>query len=168
MNIFILDRNIRTCARYHADRHVVKMILESAQILCTIVSREGLESSYRPTHRNHPCVLWAGRSRENWLWLKELTLRLNDEYRYRFGRSDDHSSAVVVRDLECPSLPGGGLTEFVQAMPEQYRVPGDAVSAYRAYYVGEKSEIARWTRRRIPRWYREALARTEKKRGVTG
>lgn len=168
MNIFILDRNIRTCARYHADRHVVKMILEGAQILCTVLSEKGVESPYRPTHRNHPCVLWAGLSRDNWLWLRELTMRLNDEYRYRFGRSTDHSSAVVVRDLQCPHLRNGGLTEFVQAMPERYRVPGDAVGAYRAYYVGEKSGIARWTRRRTPRWYRDAMALTEKKRLLPG
>ena len=45
-----------------------------------------------------------------------------------------------------------GLTEFAQAMPEKYKVPGNAVKAYRAFYLGEKMRFARWTRRRLPRW----------------
>ncbi|HHS13264.1 MAG TPA: hypothetical protein ENN03_05790 [bacterium] len=49
-----------------------------------------------------------------------------------------------------------GLTEFAQAMPEPYRVPGDPVQAYRNFYVGEKLRFARWTRRR-PAWIEKIL-----------
>ena len=60
LNIFVLDRDIPTCARYHADQHVVKMILESAQMLCTVINLSGGRSPYKSTHPQHPCTLWQG------------------------------------------------------------------------------------------------------------
>jgi hypothetical protein len=162
MNIFVLDRDIGKCARYHADQHVVKMILESAQMLCTVITRNGGEAPYRSTHPNHPCTLWAGQSLSNWWWLYKLALALNQEYRYRFQAASDHKSARVVRDLSPPRIEDIGLTEFAQTLPEQYRVPGDAVKAYRQFYIGEKARFARWTRRKPPPWFTEAI----KKKGL--
>jgi hypothetical protein len=153
MNIFVLDRDIQTCSRYHADQHVIKMILESAQMLCAIITRSGGSAPYKSTHQNHPCTLWAGRSLSNWLWLQRLALALNDEYRYRYQKTVDHKSATIVRDLLPPRIEDLGLTEFAQVMPEQYRVPGDAVLAYRRFYIGEKARFATWTRRRPPGWF---------------
>ena len=156
MNIFVLDRDIGRCAQYHADRHVVKMVLESAQMLCTVLAENGVEAPYRPTHVHHPCTLWAGESLSNWRWLRELALALNDEYRYRFGSGRDHKSAEVARGLPEPPVPDLGLTEFAQAMPEEYRVRGDAVAAYRRFYMAEKSGFASWTGRPVPDWYTPA------------
>lgn len=157
MNIFVLDLDISTCARYHADRHVVKMILESAQMLCTVVNLCGGVSPYKSTHSQHPCTLWALQSLTNWQWLQRLALALNDEYRYRYRRELDHKSATVVRQLVAPPIADLGLTAFAQAMPECYRVAGDAVQAYRRFYIGEKAHFATWTRRRTPRWFAEGL-----------
>ncbi len=159
MNIFILDRNIEKCARDQADQHVVKMILESAQMLCTVVNLNGGQSPYRSTHVKHPCTIWAGESLANWLWLRRLALSLNDEYRYRYPVSSDHKSAIVVRSLSLPRIDNAGLTEFALAMPEKYKVPGNAVQSYRNYYIGEKSGFAKWTRRRPPRWYMDCMRR---------
>jgi hypothetical protein len=131
------------------------MILESAQMLCTVLHRHGVEAPYKPTHANHPCTIWSGESLANWKWLRRLALALNDEYRYRFGNKGDHSSAVVARKLPPPPIENIGLTEFAQAMPEKYRVRGDPVAAYRKFYIGEKSRFAKWTRRRVPGWYRQ-------------
>ncbi|MHC5038662.1 MAG: pyrimidine dimer DNA glycosylase/endonuclease V [Planctomycetota bacterium] len=155
MNIFVLDEDIGKCARYHPDRHVVKMILESAQMLCTVVNEAGGRSPYRSTHVKHPCTVWAGGSLSNWKWLRSLALALNREYKFRFRASRDHASAVVVRNLSLPHLPDRGLTPFAQAMPEKFRVKGDPVRAYRRYFRAEKAPGARWTRRRIPPWVRE-------------
>jgi hypothetical protein len=162
MNIFVLDRDIETCARYHADQHVVKMILESAQMLCTVLNEHGIPAPYRPTHRRHPCTLWAGASLANWRWLRALGLHLNEEYKYRYQKGRDHKSALVMRKLPLPPLPERGLTPFAQAMPEQYKVPGDAVQAYRNFYVGEKSAFATWTRREVPDWFTERLSKQNK------
>ena len=157
MNIFVLDLNIEKCARYHCDQHVVKMILESAQIACTALNEKGFRAPYRSTHVKHPCVLWAGASFANLQWLKKLARALNREYRYRYRTFEDHSSVAVFDRIEGMKFESTGLTDFPQAMPEQYKVPGDPVQAYRNFYVGEKLQFARWTRRRRPAWIAEVL-----------
>jgi hypothetical protein len=158
LNIFVLDREIERCAQYHHDRHVVKMVLESAQMLCTVLNQHGLRAPYRSTHPHHPCTLWAGESLSNWRWLRQLALQLNQEYRFRFERERDHRSAIVVSELPEPPIPDLGLTEFAQAMPDPYKVPGDAVAAYRRFYLAEKAAAARWTRRPVPGWFANGLS----------
>lgn len=155
MNIFILDKNIDKCAQYHCDQHVVKMILESVQILCTSLSKKGFTTPYKPTHINHPCVLWAEHSFGNFTWLKNLAIALNVEYRFRFEKVSDHSSILVLYEISKYSYEDRGLTEFVQAMPDQYKIPGDAVTAYRQFYVAEKLRFAKWTKRSVPEWINE-------------
>lgn len=152
MNIFILDNNIEKCARYHCDQHVVKMILESVQIMCTALNKKGMQTPYRSTHVKHPCVLWVEESYDNFLWLRELALALNREYRFRFARETNHKSIEVLGAISDYVFESNGLTEFPQAMPDEYKVPGNAVLAYRQFYLGEKMRFARWTRRRIPAW----------------
>ena len=76
MNIFKLDKTPQLCAQTHCDKHVSKMILESAQMLCTTLWTNGQSAPYKPVHAKHPCTLWVGASLENWLWLKELAIYL--------------------------------------------------------------------------------------------
>lgn len=152
MNIFILDEDIEQCARYHCDQHVVKMILESVQMLCTALNKKGFTTPYRSTHIKHPCVLWVEDSYDNFCWLRDLALALNAEYRYRFARGSDHKSIAVLDDIAPIVYESRGLTAFAQAMPDEYKVPGDAVAAYRRFYIGEKLKFAKWTRRAVPGW----------------
>ena len=154
MNIFVLDSDVEQCARYHCDQHVVKMILESVQMSCTALNKKGFETPYRSTHVKHPCVLWVERSFENFLWLQNLAVALNAEYWFRFERDADHGSIRVLDEISKFSYENRGLTKFAQAMPDKYKVPGDAVTAYRQFYVGEKLVFARWTRRDVPEWAR--------------
>jgi hypothetical protein len=156
VNIFVLDSDINTCARYHCDQHVVKMILESVQILCTALNKKGFSTPYKSTHGGHPCVLWVEHSWQNFRWLAQLALALNAEYRYRFDKTADHASIAVLEQITKCEFDDHGLTEFVQAMPEEYRVPGNAVLAYRQFYRAEKMRFARWSRRRVPGWIGEA------------
>ena len=157
MNIFVLDANIKRCARYHCDQHVVKMILESVQIMCTVLNKKGFATPYKSTHVKHPCVLWAEKSYDNFNWLLKLALALNDEYKYRYKKTSNHSSIDVLYEIRQTKFESIGLTEFAQAMPDKYKVPGDAVSAYRNFYIGEKMKFAKWTRRKPPQWMKEAL-----------
>ena len=69
MNIFVLDSDPKVAATMLCDKHVVKMILESAQMLSTVAHTNGHIPRYRPTHSKHPCTLWAGESKSNWQWL---------------------------------------------------------------------------------------------------
>ncbi len=153
MNIFFLDRDIARAVRFHSDVHVVKMPLETAQILCAALHAHGLPAPYRPTHLRHPCVIWAAESRRHWRWLRRFGLALGREYTHRFGKV--HACEAVMRGLPgAPPLPDAGWRDPPQAMPEAYRGT-DVVAAYRAYYRTEKAAFAgkgpaRWTRRRRP------------------
>ena len=161
MNIFLLDYDVERCAQYHCDQHVVKMVLESVQIMCTVLNKMGYDTPYKSTHQKHPCVLWVASSYDNFLWLKRLTLSLNEEYRYRFDKQTDHRSIDVLRSISGYRYEPGGLTPFAQAMPDKYKIAGDAVTAYRRFYIGEKRHFARWTRRKQPAWFADAAALTD-------
>lgn len=129
------------------------MILESVQIICTSLNSLGVETPYKSTHEKHPCVLWAGVSAANRLWLAQLANALNHEYRFRYQRNTNHASIKALDQIDGRHFTGGRLTEFAQAMPGKYKVEGDAVSAYRKFYIAEKAEFARWTRRKPPSWW---------------
>lgn len=144
MNIFVLDETPRTCAQYHCDKHVIKMILEHTQMLST-VSGHG----YKPTHKNHPCTKWVSQSLDNYLWLVELTSELNKEWQFRFGHTRNHKSYDVMLSLPIPNLPKIGLTPFVQAMPDHCK-DKNAIIAYQKYYILEKSNILNYTKREKP------------------
>ena len=155
MNIFVLDNDIEKCAQHHCDQHVVKMILESVQMLCTALNKKGFSTPYKSTHIKHPCVLWVEQSYGNFSWLQNLTLALNTEYRFRFEKDSDHKSIFVLNEISKYDYADQGLTEYAQAMPDKYKIPGDAVKAYRQFYVGEKMGFARWTKRSAPKWINE-------------
>ena len=146
MNIFVVDTDPVLAARALCDRHVVKMVLETAQILSTISG-----GPYRPTHQNHPCVLWAKASQRNYLWLVEHGQELGREYTRRYGKV--HKSSQVIDQLSTPpkSITRVGLTPFVQCLPDLYRGPS-TVEAYRNYYHGEKSHFATWKTQPPPWW----------------
>jgi len=155
MNIFVLDYNTKLAAQYHCDKHIVKMILETAQIMCTTANHLGIESPYKSTHFNHPCTRWARESKHNFLWLMELFNELHEEWQYRFGHSTNHLSYQKLQEVEwdkvLDSLPNIGLTPFAQAMPEQYSCD-DAVVAYRDYYKHDKAHILKYTNTKEPQW----------------
>lgn len=157
MNIFVLSEDPVAAALMQCDQHVVKMPLESAQLLCTAFE-DGV-APYRWTHYKHPCGVWTRTARENFLWLVTHALALADEYRFRYGK--EHKSREVIlwcrEHLEWVTFPQQGLTPFAIAMPAQYKC-GDAVTSYRNFYVQDKSRFARWTRGRpAPDWFRESL-----------
>ena len=158
MNIFVLDRDITKCAQNHCDQHVSKMVLESVQMLCTALNKKGMQTPYRPTHAGHPCVLWVEASWDNFQWLAQLAVELNREFRMRYARDKDHASIRVLRQVESMRYESTGLTEFAQAMPDHYKVPGDAVAAYRRFYLGEKAAFATWARRPPPAWWTRNVA----------
>lgn len=155
MNIFVLSKNIKKYAKYHSDKHVVKMILEYSQILSTLCRLSGIDVGYKQIHiRPSLCYLGRGVSKSNWLcWLKKLNYALHEEYKYRYGKDKIHKAYFVSENLPIPILPKLGMTSFAQAMPERYK-NDNAVTAYRDYYLNEKHDIAFWTKRLKPYWFR--------------
>lgn len=152
MNIFAVDHCPKAAARALCDQHVVKMALESAQMLSCING-----GPYKPTHPHHPCTVWAGSSAENYLWLVEHGIELCREYTRRWGRY--HQCQRVLEQLR--PVPGFIMndfhTPFVQAMPEGLR-SHDHVASYRAYYLTKT--FARWRHSLPPDWWLQSIAKT--------
>jgi len=160
MNIFYLNRKPDIAAQMMCDKHVVKMILESAQMLSTAhrvldgdeyADRVGL---YKMTHKNHPSTKWARSTDENYDWLWAHMDALMKEYTYRYGKH--HATERMIHDLWKPpyNLPVGDFTDPPQCMPD-YCKSGDVVTAYHKYYIMEKSDFATWKRRDKPEWFYE-------------
>ena len=68
MNIFYLAHNPTDCAQMHCDKHVVKMILETAQLLSTAHHERGSTAPYKSTHRNHPSAVWVRSGVKQYQW----------------------------------------------------------------------------------------------------
>lgn len=153
MNIFALDKNPLLCAKYHCDDHVIKMILEHAQMMCTAIIAHGGKAPYKPTHRNHPCTLWVMKSASNFQWLQTLNYWLNEEFKIRNTTTKDHLAYTKTKNLILPSsYPFLEMTPFAQAMPDHCK-DSDSIRAYRKYYNLEKRHLAVWTNRVPPKWY---------------
>ena len=152
MNIFVLGSSPEESARLQCDKHIVKMPLETAQMLCSALHLCGSSGKYKPTHQNHPCSVWARESRDNFDWLCHHGFALCDEYRNRYGKV--HACLEVIQDCfhKRESIPAGSLTPFAQAMPDIYK-RDDAVTAYRLYYVEAKQSVADWKFCDPPEWW---------------
>ena len=97
MNIFFLDYDTAKCAKYHCDKHVVKMVLETAQLLCGVhhmCDNVKNQAPYKLSHKNHPCAIWTRESLSNYLYLCDLGLELCKEYTYLYGKR--HKSQDVI------------------------------------------------------------------------
>ena len=156
MNIFMLHQEPQIAAQYHCDKHVIKMVLESAQLLCTALNTvHGKQvMPYKSTHINHPCAIWVRESRDNALWLVELTAALNAEYKYRYGKTHKVYSSGLAAALE--SVPNNMSSNVwtipPSAMAKEYIVSDDPVTNYRNYYINGKKHLHKWSKRSIPNW----------------
>ena len=153
MNIFVLSLVPREAAEYHCDKHVVKMILETAQLLyCVHWVTDPINvpaTAYRKTHINHPCAVWARESIENYQWLVELGLCLCQEYTFRYGKRHKTQDHLEWLSSHLPPLPTTGRTPFRMAMPDEFKCE-DPVLAYQAYYLGAKERLLTFSKRPLP------------------
>jgi len=155
MNIFFLDFDTKKCATYHCDKHVVKMILETAQLLCGVhhVTPQANEQvPYKLSHKNHPCAIWSRESLSNYLYLCDLGLELCREYTYRYGKRHKSQEVIEWCIMNKPNIPDNGFTEPPRAMPDEYKVDS-VIDSYRNYYIGAKSGFTTWRNRDTPKWF---------------
>lgn len=174
MNIFYLHEKPETCAQLHCDKHVVKMIIEYAQLMSTAhrvldgdlyndktkngrnIKRWRLSSDnaeaviYKASHINHPSGIWTRATDENYKWLYTLWLELCKEYTHRYGKK--HLTQEKLEHILCnipTNIPSGPLTEVPQAMPDDVKTT-DPIDAYKSYYRQYKQAFAKWTNRQTP------------------
>lgn len=181
MNIFYLDPDPATCARYHNDRHTIKMILEYSQLLSTahrvldgnlsvglsdsgrkktsyILPDERNNILYSATHINHPSAIWVRVRESHYRWLFCLWTELMEEYTYRYGKN--HACEKLIGYLNAPPKNiefGGGFDGPTPAMPDDVKVAGDSMKSYRNYYIKNKTHLASWSgkinSRPVPTWF---------------
>ena len=171
MNIFYLDNDVAKCAEMHNDKHVVKMILEYAQLLSTahrvldgvltvgvsklgrkqqryVLSDEREQVLYSATHINHPSAVWCRQSDSNYIWLAKLLMACCKEYTYRYGKVHKCEQTGLVSELfsKLPkNLPKQkNFTAPTPAMPDECKVENDSLSSYRNYYNLNKTHLANW------------------------
>lgn len=185
MNIFILDKHPVIAAQLQCDKHVVKMIVESAQMLSTAhrmldghvekrLSKSGKrmlnywyhnipekeELLYKAVHHSHPCTLWTMESNANYEWHYKHFIALCDEYQYRYGKV--HSTQTKLQGIlqRPPSrIPWTNLyTKFKLAMQHEPQCmhPDDPVRSYREYYQTKQDRFKMvWSKRNVPEWFKE-------------
>jgi len=173
MNIFVLHLDPSICAKYHCDKHVVKMIIETTQLLytCLWICFNNIDEiiktapytlsgnqGYKMVSKNHPCSIWLRESVSNYEWLIRLGFALCDEYKLRYGK--EHACLEHIQWLECvvPDIPDIGITKFKIVMPEICKIDNysnfkNVTESYRNYYKMEKKKFAKWTNREMPEWF---------------
>ena len=147
MNIFYLDKCPHKAAELQYNKHVVKMILESAQMLCTAHHCYGDKDQvenvpYKQAHLNHPSTVWTRRSKSTYMWLYNHMMALGNEYTKRYGKT--HLSITKCKDfLAIPPrhIQGDDWCQPPQAMPDEYK-DECSIQAYWNYYIGEKHIVA--------------------------
>ena len=170
-------------AQLQCNKHVVKMIVESAQMLSTAhrmldgkltrgPSKSGKTMSkkwihpdpamdsvlYKAVHMNHPCTVWTMQSNNNYTWHWVHFTALCDEYTYRYGKV--HSTDTLLRDVlkQLPrNIPVGYLTQQPLAMKSNPECmdPNDVVGSYRAFYQTKQDRFKMdWTSRPVPDWFK--------------
>lgn len=190
MNIFVLHMFPSQAAREHCDKHVIKMILESCQLLSTAhrlldgemyvhksesgrnlkrwrLPDERDDLVYQATHMNHPCAVWCRVNTANYMWLWELTYHLAVEYTLRYGKIHKCEKIGLIDELKNP--PGNLKVvdfkkpeSFALAMPDEYKDNTDPVASYRNYYLFEKEDLLYWRNRSAPSWVGKALIKRNK------
>lgn len=160
MNIFYLDESPHTAARMQCDKHVVKMILESAQMLCTAhrvlddIPNDSPSVLYRKTHTNHPSSVWVREGHANYYWLLQHFYALCKEYTFRYDRTHLTETKLAGLLWNMPLNIPDGSTPIKLAMPDEFK-SDDPVKSYRDYYKS-KDIVMKWTKREAPEWYVES------------
>ena len=147
MNIFFLHRDPSRAAKAQCDKHVVKMVLETTQMLSTAIRRRGYDIGYQSAYPKHPMTIWVGDTRDNFCWALQHAIELSKEYTARYDKF--HASQKVIDDIHkyYPNISFNNITEPPQCMPDEFKC-NDYVRAYKNFYI---HKIGAW--KFPPKWF---------------
>lgn len=156
MNLFYLDSDFETSAKYHVNSHCIKIILEAAQVLSTTHNILNSQGPYKTTHKNHPICVWCRESIENYIWVYKYGLALCSEYTYRYQKRHACQDFIEWCVTHYPTLPFVDKTPHPLCMPDYCKL-SDPILSYRNYYNLEKSHLfsgrlGGWKNRPVPYW----------------
>ena len=165
MNRFLINYTPDLIAADLCDKHVVKMPLEEAQMLCTVVRKYNNEYAdehelYRAVHQKHPCTIWAGMTSSNYRYALAMFNAMCTEYRYRYGRTHaSHRLYDALKDAE-KYVPDGYITSHPECFSEHTHLKCHQnwpIVGYRKFYKTKKDRFKMvWTKRPVPYWFEEA------------
>ena len=161
MNIFVTDPCPRKSAVVLPDKHVVKMPLESCQMISIIYSKwyfnwgeihrkDGLPySTQKGAFRNHPCTQWCKKNHYNLAWLIQHGCALCTEYLHRYGKVHTCAKTLFEAQKMFHRIVGDSITcysmsdNFARAMPDEFKYDTsiDTFTAYKMY-VSSKPWVA--------------------------
>src|SRR3954467_13069680 len=169
MNIFAVSRSPLLCCRALDDKRLRKLLLETAQILCTVLNlSSGRQvTPYKNSHAGNTLTLWAKNDLRNFDWLILLGVAMGKEYEHRFQKR--HASSEVIDEIELEFLvrrcENNGLdssypVNWVNAASNSklnisFRHIADVHLAYRLYLNARWAQdklYPTWTRRSPPKW----------------
>lgn len=155
MNIFYLDHNPEIVAKWHVDKHVVKMPLEAAQMLSTahhVLASPNADKVYKVTHVNHPCSVWTRHNAGNYLWVVSYFDALAREYTERYGKTHKSHERLYAVLKEPPSRidPSMTMTPPAICMPKEFITSGNPIASYQRYYRDGKRAFHAWKNRPVP------------------
>ena len=162
MNRFLINYSPELCARDLCDKHVVKMPLEEAQMLCTTVRLHAPEYAeeaglYRAVHQKHPCTIWAGQTRANYLYSLDMFREMCREYTHRYGKV--HASWRLYDALVDATqyVPDGNITPHPECFSEHTDLKSGRpwpIQSYRKFYMTKQRRFKMvWTKRDVPDWF---------------
>ena len=185
MNIFVLHKDPKIAAELQCDKHVVKMIVESAQMLSTahrmldgyvemrpsksgkrmvkywVHKNNNLENVlYRAVHHGHPCTVWTMQTNANYEWHYKHFVSLCDEYQHRYNKvhATDTRLREVLRRAPTNTNWSNQYTPFALAMQHEPQCihEDDPVRSYQEYYQTKQDRFKMvWTNRNVPEWFKE-------------
>jgi hypothetical protein len=166
MNIFVTDLCPKQSARNLCDKHISKMIVESAQLLSGahwVLDGTHPGPIYKLTHRNHPCAKWVRESDGNYIWLHEHAEAICVEFTHRYNKK--HKTQYIIDRLAHPpkNIPNFGKSiksPFIHAYYGKdpvgrfmCHIPGDPIQSYRNFYKLDKARFAKWKHLQPPSWW---------------
>jgi len=162
MNIFVTNSDHDLSAHALDDKRVIKMVLESTQMLCTATNEAGGSTPYKSAHRNHPCSVWVRQNKSNFTWLLRHAFSLSSQYTFRYGKTHKCNSILLDLDASRASelMPSGELTGFANCASNTgkgvcFKHMPDVTEAYRHYLNARWATDVRkptWTNVSPPGW----------------
>ena len=159
MNIFVTDPDPVKSAEVLPDKHVVKMPLETCQMLAVVYSKwyygwgndllpkkDGTPySTEKGAFRGHPCTIWAAQSIANTAWLIQHGFGLLEEYTHRYGKIHSCQTAMNAAEKVFEEKTGRTLlchkeaTPFAFAGPDVFKYD-TSINTFTAYknYISSK------------------------------
>jgi hypothetical protein len=178
MNIFVTDSDPAQAAKNLCDKHINKMISESAQMLSTSwwILDSGCPGvvTYKPTHQHHPCTKWVMESDGNYLWLGQHAMEMCKEFTRRYNKIHKTQELIECLWKHPPrNIPNYGMRKMTPFVHAYYgkdpvghlmcHVPGDPIQSYRNFYKLDKTRFAKWKYSQPPSWWNKSNVKEESK-----